>query len=573
LQLPHQAIIEHWNRLYDGRAADALFAHLVRQIRTWRPDVLIIPAGREGDGLNKIVKQSILTAVKLAGDPAYLGNQLLAAGCEPWNVQRVCLLTDSKSEGTIALTTDDWSPRLGQTWVDAALPAHGLLERDYRPGPATVRVQVIAGANVGHLANLQGSKPDWPTSPQSADIMANVDATAGGLAQRPSPDDARGEANRLDGVAQHRQIESALAALEQDPQAFLDHMAKGDGLTRGIDTTEAAALTFRIAERLYHTGRWDLADKAFGLLLDRYSDDPLARAAVVWRLQYMAAVSGMHRVPSSFSAPSASDTLNFAQQIERALPDLYATPMIRYPLAAAYRRQSQDAQAERLYVLDRRGVDRDAWWNCARGERWLAERKGPPPRTLVNCASVTERPHLDGRLEDATWQKCSPIELSSPLGDDRDWSAKVAIAHDEKFLYVAVQCRLAPGAKYDATPQPRTRDPELSQHDRVDIFLDIDRTYASYYHLTIDHRGWAADACCGDRSWNPKWFVAARTADGSWTAEAAIPLAELGAKIEPGKTVWGLGIQRSVPGVGFQSWTTPAAPEVVPEGFGWLGFE
>ena len=58
-----------------------------------------------------------------------------------------------------------------------------------------------------------------------------------------------------------------------------------------------------------------------------------------------------------------------------------------------------------------------------------------------------------------------------------------------------------------------------------------------------------------------------------WTAEAAIPLAELKATIVPGKTIWAMGIQRTVPGVGFQSWTTPAGTVVVPEGFGWVGFE
>ncbi len=125
LQLPSQAVIENWNRLYGGRANDALIAHLVRQIRTWRPDVILVSAGSDGDGLNEIVRQSVSTAVKLAGDPAYLGVQLLAAGCEPWDVQRVYLVTDSKSGETIALSADDWSPRLGQCWTDTALSSRG----------------------------------------------------------------------------------------------------------------------------------------------------------------------------------------------------------------------------------------------------------------------------------------------------------------------------------------------------------------------------------------------------------------------------------------------------------------
>ena len=141
------------------------------------------------------------------------------------------------------------------------------------------------------------------------------------------------------------------------------------------------------------------------------------------------------------------------------------------------------------------------------------------------------------------------------------------------LLYLAIQCRQAPGGVYETTTERRRRDADLSQRDRVDIFLDLDRDYATYYHLTIDHRGWAADAIGDDRSWNPKWFVAAQTIDGVWTAEAAIPLAELKATIVPGKTIWALGVQRTVPGVGFQSWTTPAATTAVPEGFGWLEFE
>jgi hypothetical protein len=176
-------------------------------------------------------------------------------------------------------------------------------------------------------------------------------------------------------------------------------------------------------------------------------------------------------------------------------------------------------------------------------------------------------------LDEALWKKCPPIALSSPLGDDRAWPATVMLAHDRQYLYFAIQCRQAPGARYETTNERRRRDADLSQHDRVDIFLDTNRDYATYYHLTIDHRGWAAEARCGDRSWNPKWFVAAETRDGTWTAEAAMPLAELKATIVPGKTMWALGLQRTVPGVGFQSWTAPAATEVVPEGFGWLGFD
>jgi len=569
LQLPARAVLEGWNHRYDGRAADALAGHLVRQIRTWRPDVLVVAGGRSGDGLAEIVAQSVRSAFELAGDPSYLSDTFRAAGCEPWTVQQLYSASAGTLEGQAAMSADEVSPRLGQSWADAALAARGLLANGERPGATAMGLQPIESqSSRDPRRGLQTDRPAISRTVDAAHIMDGIMSSAGGNSRRPLADGAPLQQNRLDGLAQRRQIENVFAHLEQDPQGVVDQLTKGTGLPQGIDAAEAAVLIFRVAERLYHSGHWDLADKAFALLIERYPDCPLNRWAIVWRLQN--SVSGTRRLPNTLGDERA---VPFAWQIETGCPDLFASPAVRYPLAAVYRRQGQAAQAERLYVLDHRGVDRDAWWNCARGERWLAERKGPSPRPLVSCIASTERPHLDGRLDEALWNKCVPIALKSPLGDDGDWPAKVLIAHDDRFLYLAVQCRQAPGARYETTSVPRPRDPDLSQHDRVDIFLDIDRTYASYYHLTIDHRGWAADACCADRSWDPKWFIAAQTAEGTWTAEAAIPLAELGATIVPGKTIWALGLQRIVPGVGFQSWTTPAAPSAMPEGFGWLELE
>ena len=127
--------------------------------------------------------------------------------------------------------------------------------------------------------------------------------------------------------------------------------------------------------------------------------------------------------------------------------------------------------------------------------------------------------------------------------------------------------------KYRRDQRARPRDPDLSGEDRVDLFLDLDRDFATYYRLSIDHRGWPGEACWGDSSWDPTWFVAAEGEEGTWTAEAAVPLDQLTGQYPAARSVWAIGIQRVVPGVGLQSWTTPAAVDVVPEGFGYLIFE
>ena len=94
----------------------------------------------------------------------------------------------------------------------------------------------------------------------------------------------------------------------------------------------------------------------------------------------------------------------------------------------------------------------------------------------------------------------------------------------------------------------RERDEDLRNYDRVGIMIDLDRDFQTCYHLQIDQRGCLCDDCWGDKSWNPKWFVAVESNATGWTAECAIPLAELtGEAMTPGR-IWACNIVRVVPG-------------------------
>ena len=119
----------------------------------------------------------------------------------------------------------------------------------------------------------------------------------------------------------------------------------------------------------------------------------------------------------------------------------------------------------------------------------------------------------------------------------------------------------------------RTRDADLSGQDRVELYLDLDRDWVTAWKLTVDRRGWTGESCWGDKTWNPTWFVASDANESTWTVEAAIGLDQLTGDFPKSKTVWSVGVQRIVPGVGFQSWTKPAATTAIPEGFGYLIFD
>src|SRR5258708_16827283 len=107
---------------------------------------------------------------------------------------------------------------------------------------------------------------------------------------------------------------------------------------------------------------------------------------------------------------------------------------------------------------------------------------------------------------------------------------------------------------------------DLHAFDRVSILLDLDRDYQTYFHLQIDQRGCLAEDCWGDPKWDPKWFVAIDSDETGWTAEAAIPMAELTGDIPQPGNVWAANVTRIVPGHGVQAWSTPADWKPRPEG-------
>jgi hypothetical protein len=225
----------------------------------------------------------------------------------------------------------------------------------------------------------------------------------------------------------------------------------------------------------------------------------------------------------------------------------------------------------------------DPWRDCLAAELWLSNRTAVPlpPKAVGVCKLTESRPLLDGKTEDECWKSAKPMELkvTAPAGDRPDdarafaagYKTETRFTYDERYLYVAVTCAHPAGKKVEPVAK-RIRDAELAGHDRVDILIDVDRDYQTYYRFQIDHRGALAEDCWGDRTWNPKYHVAFHATDTGWTAEYAIPILELtGDRPAHGKS-WAVNVSRTVPGMGVQAWSGPADIDPRPEWMGLLQF-
>jgi hypothetical protein len=390
-------------------------------------------------------------------------------------------------------------------------------------------------------------------------------------------------------------------------------------LTREFDEAATAEIIEELAAAHQRAGQLDLAATTRQALIEQHPTQPAARDALLWllRLYTSSEVSYTRRAPSpgvenirQQLSPAMAAALKPVPPTDTAKGDtlqpakdsfsVYAfhlaaqainqnhawgdDPAIAFGRAVAARKAGQDkAAAAYLSPLKRRG---DAWGQCARAEAWLTDghrEEQQPPQPPIHCRA-TDAPHLDGVLDDASWEpELVPSSTKSPTvltanaeqpataqstNGDAIQQPEVRLAYDEEYLYIALRCRKAPNVAYVADPRPRPHDGDVESHDRVRLALDLDRDYATAYELVIDSRGWTADRCWNDPAWNPQWFVAsAETPDGAyWTAEAAIPWTQLSDRPPHAGAAWTCAIQRNLPGSGQSS-------AIGPESFALLLFD
>jgi len=636
LVMPAEAIVGDWDRANDGGGADRLTEYVVRKIRQWRPDVIVTdpPSPQQHDPLAHLVNQIVLRAVALAADSTAFPEQMTLGRLEPWQVKKVfCTLGEGRGQGTITIASAELAPTLGRSLADVASRGRSFIDHQFTPSPRETNLQLVVNrlpealgrddifsglllrpGGEARRAERRGTDTDLDQLRQMAQKQRNVTQ----LLARATGGDGH------DGAVWLGQIDELTKGL--DPPRAGEILAQLGWRYRAMGNGDLAAETLEALIERYPNH--ELADSALAYLINYYASGEMA-----WRYTRQSVVSGgVQRIggegplatdsaplPANAAGPSQRnprstrepfdvaqasfttdpivvpdrqpDRVQFgttdavAEQraralraielgtlVERTRPSLFVEPSLGFPLASAQRAAGQGDAAMRFLHALARSDGQAAWSQSARGELWLINPIGAPPKEFAECETVAQRPRLDGKLDDEVWQSAKKISLTSALRDDEAWPAEVMLAYDGEFLYLAARCIKAPGASYSTAKGPRPRDADLAPHDRIELLIDIDRDYSSFYRLSIDHRGWTFDALMGDATWNPRWFVASAAGDEGWTIEAAIPLEELAPQPPQQGHAWAIGVQRIVPDAGFQSWTQPAA--VVPrgEGFGLLIF-
>lgn len=364
-------------------------------------------------------------------------------------------------------------------------------------------------------------------------------------------------------------------------------------LARGLEPSVAAGLFLQVADDYLHDGHCDLAADVLQQLLERFPDEPATTDGTLRLVQLYSSSEVAHtqqqtqdmarqlhlppgwrtntnkaRSPGA-SSDQTTGMLDYAlylanSQLQRH-PELAKLSPFAFQCAAAARLGGRHQESKSWLTLLKHKRESAHWRTRALAEAWLIDpldHEAPVPTT--RCLSTDKPPHLDGILNEPLWQTA---ESFTPISEIKHSLSEILFAYDAKFCYIAASCEKLADANYSSDNRPRTYDADLQGHDHVVLRLDVDRDYATCFRLAVDHRGWTADACWLDASWNPKWFVATGRRNNSWTIEAAIPWAELTTAPPRTGDVWALSARRVAPTQ--QAATTTDSP---PEDFRLLIF-
>ncbi|MCA9009117.1 MAG: hypothetical protein KDB01_05190 [Planctomycetaceae bacterium] len=601
-----EQLVAEWNRQTDGRLRKLLPLRIARDIRNWRPSVVVIEPVSDEDAVAALMREVIPQAVSLAANDED-DRWLSQLGLSPWRVNRVVCRVPQNQSATITFRNDDLLPSLGTT---SGLLHDATLKLFERPIDALPSLETAAGYELVF---------DASEAPSVASLFDQLNHVMKSDARRPYDFRSRDQVEILKSILQSAHVEStALTGHMQSAQTEDALIAQ----LYGIGANLPAALALRQLQ--------DLADinlqqnNAEGYLavqqeiVRRYPDSEEAQAAAeMLFLFYSSAEARLYRLgashrktsgppsttaaipsipgvaQSSLSSPSAvqpkiqaAATSPFSSDATNAMDALHQrwdahamtalrilsksnngngsrNPLVLLRTAANYR--LQETNGEQSTALSEVSQRDDQYGLFARCEMQVTYMPAAPLLPLINLPKRSEPPFLDGVLTDSIWEDAEEILLIpfvrdslDPLTGTRrkslargeDISSLTMLAWDDEFLYLGARLQRAPEKLQPVElAMHRSYDSKHENRDRLELEIDTDRDFGTSFQLTIDESGQTSDRCWMLDQWNPKWYVALDADNAAWRIEAAIPLKELcAAGAKPGD-LWNIRLRRIIPGV------------------------
>ena len=327
-KMPVRTTTAVWDQVAPENGIEQLEARLVRQIRIWRPEVVVASdVNEQSEPVRQLIQRVILDAIDRAADPKYDVAHLAAIGLAPsgafaplplpvgegrgegkglpltppdcptpptgpWQVKRTYATAPPSQASTVTIASGQLAPRIGRLLAEATSLPRGVLYDEYRPAPDAIGFRVLQSRD--------------PSSAAAGDLLAGIDLRPGGGARRNLAEPSGGALDTLRRAATQRH--NLQAILSHSGDSTNRWLAQIGPLTTGLDEASAGEILFQLGWQSYRTGQWDAAAQAFELLATQYPQHPLTSSARRWLLQYYASQVAAQRVRAA-KAPNLAAVL------------------------------------------------------------------------------------------------------------------------------------------------------------------------------------------------------------------------------------------------------------------------
>jgi len=168
----------------------------------------------------------------------------------------------------------------------------------------------------------------------------------------------------------------------------------------------------------------------------------------------------------------------------------------------------------------------------------------------ANAVFVEEGPVVDGKLDDAVWEKARVIrdltQVEPVFCAKPSFASEIRILTDGEKLYLSIRA-------YDPEPEKivanrMARSETFFYDDNFTILLDTFHDRQNGFFFQVNPNGGRRDGTFArdvfEENWDGIWFGDARITPDGWTAEVEIPFKTL--PFRPGADDWGLQLFRRV---------------------------
>ncbi len=283
-------LLAEWQKQTEGRLPQTLLGGLVRQIRTWRPNIIIIDQPSPDDAACQLLYNATLSAVEQAADATRYVEQPDLTGLGVWTVDRIYMRLAPGATGDALVDLDEFLPRLKTSTRIAASTSIALLQ----PGQVPLS-EVAESARIAYRwLSLDGKRGDdssaggrGGSSARSRDFFGGLSITPGSPARREMIPMDESRLERMQKLVQKQRNFTAFSQKSlDDPRVAGQMLGQISNVIDGMEPQQAVNLLRDLADEHRKRSQFELVEATYLEMIHRYPQEPGSIDAMRWLIQF-----------------------------------------------------------------------------------------------------------------------------------------------------------------------------------------------------------------------------------------------------------------------------------------------